>query len=56
MNIYWRVFQKKFSENREHKKEIKDGNMSHPLVIHFKEEHGGTERDIILRVLSIRMQ
>ena len=36
----------------EHKKEVRNDNAAHQILIHFKEEHGGVEQKIILRVLS----
>ena len=36
----------------EHKKEIDNGVATHPLVIHFCEEHQGRKQEVIFRVLS----
>ena len=36
----------------EHKKEIDNGIATHPLVIHFCEEHQGCKQEVIFRVLS----
>ena len=33
-------------------KEISDGLASHPLTIHFREEHGGRQQEVLLRILS----
>ena len=32
--------------------EISDGMASHPLTIHFREEHGGKQQEVLLRILS----
>ena len=40
------------SRGKKHKKEIRDRNVAHPIVIHFGEEHQGVLQPIILRVLS----
>ena len=41
-----------FQRGNEHLKEVLDGVASHPLTIHFKEEHRGAPQEILLKVLS----
>ena len=41
-----------FQRGNEHMKEISDGLASHPLTIHFREEHGGRQQEVLLRILS----
>ena len=36
----------------EHWKEIKEGASSHPLVVHYIEEHGGSIQEALMRTLS----
>ena len=41
-----------FQRAREHRKEIDDGLATHPLNIHFQEEHEGRKQEIMFRVVS----
>ena len=41
-----------FQRGNEHMKDISDGLASHPLVIHFREEHGGRQQEVLMRILS----
>ena len=38
-----------FQRGIEHNKEIENGVLSHPLVAHFWEDHGGSPQDILMR-------
>ena len=41
-----------FQRGNEHMREISDGLASHPLTIHFREEHGGRQQEVLMRILS----
>ena len=41
-----------FQRGTEHMKEILDGQATHPLTIHFREEHGGVQQEVLFRILS----
>ena len=36
----------------EHKKEIDNGAATHPLVIHFCEDHNGRKQEVLFRVIT----
>ena len=36
----------------EHQKEIKEGLMTHPVVLHFWEGYQGEEQEVLMRVTS----
>ena len=37
---------------REHRREVEEGIATHPMVIHFQEEHHGQAQETIFRLLS----
>ena len=44
-----------YQRGSEHQKEVREGVLTHPLVIHSIEEHGGTTQPILMRTLSAHL-
>ena len=44
-----------YQRGREHAKEIREGTVTHPMVIHCIEEHGGDVQPILMRTLSTHL-
>ena len=44
-----------FQRGAEHVQEIEDGILSHPLVLHFWEQHQGRRQEIMMRVTSTHL-
>ena len=40
-----------YQRGNEHSREIREGVATHPLVMHFREEHGGQTQEILMRIL-----
>ena len=41
-----------YQRGREHLREVEQGVATHPLVLHFKEEHQEKSQPILMRILS----
>ena len=41
-----------FQRAKEHKREVEEGITTHPMVIHFLEDHQGEEQETVFRLLS----
>ena len=44
-----------YQRGAEHQKEVKEGILSHPLVLHFWEEHQGRRQPLMMRVISAHL-
>ena len=42
----------RYQRGLEHFKEIEEGIATHPMVIHFWEDHSGRRQDCLMRILS----
>ena len=41
-----------YQRGREHWKEVSEGAMTHPMTLHFIEEHNGIQQEILLWILN----
>lgn len=44
-----------YQRGNEHSREIREGVATHPLVMHFREEHSGQEQEVLMKILSNHM-
>ena len=44
-----------YQRGAEHQKEVEEGVLSHPLVLHFWEEHQGRRQPLMMRVISAHL-
>ena len=42
-----------YQRGKEHTREIEEGVLSHPLLLHFWEEHNGRRQKIMMRTISV---
>ena len=41
-----------YQRGKEHGKEVSEGVLTHPMTLHFLEEHNGVQQEVILRILN----
>ena len=41
-----------YQRGAEHVREVREGVISHPMAVHFWEEHAGTRQEVLMRVIS----